>query len=408
MAAVALLGLGTLSGTAIGGDCLKPCPPGPIGEAGSLAELGERALERLPWDVHVIRANLSARRPTAVTACYLMQDDLLVVTQSGIVYCMARRDLTPRWSAMLKAPLDAIPGEGPTEYVFLVKDHQGRHFVHAFSKRTGADGDRFPARLSFAAMGGADADGGRVYVGSLGSPRHNRTLEAISLADGRRSWGYLTKGLLYAAPQLDPSNTSLILACENGHMLSIPVGATAPASANWAFDLGAPISGTPAVSPSRVVVGAQDGTFRGLDLGTGKTMWMHGLDAPIRVSPWILGRKEKVRKSAGVEGAPDLEVDVFNGVAFAKNRKGLFAFDLQAGKALFTDKDGKKPVCQHGQWIVTQDARGQLLFHDAKNGYEVKGRLGLSMFDLLPTNGTDGAIYGCTHDGGLVAAIPKK
>ena len=59
-------------------------------------------------------------------------------------------------------------------------------------------------------------------------------------------------------------------------------------------------------------------------------------------------------------------------------------------------------------WVVTLDSRGQALLHDAENGYEVKGRLGLQMFDLMPTNASDGAIDGCTHDGGLVAAIPKR
>ena len=37
---------------------------------------------------------------------------------------------------------------------------------------------------------------------------------------------------------------------------------------------------------------------------------------------------------------------------------------------------------------------------------EVKGKLDLSMFDLIPSNSGDGAVFGCTHDGGLVVAIP--
>ena len=128
-----------------GGDGRPSCGPGAM----SLADLGEKALEKLPWDAKIVRANLSSDRPVAIAACYLMQQDLLVITREGLVYCMSRRDLTPRWVSSLKTKLHAFPAEGPTHYSFLTKAPDGAYWVQAFRKRSGAEETGFPARLPF-------------------------------------------------------------------------------------------------------------------------------------------------------------------------------------------------------------------------------------------------------------------
>ncbi|MHC5010981.1 MAG: hypothetical protein ACYTG6_08540, partial [Planctomycetota bacterium] len=120
--------------TRAGDDCLRPAQSVPEGPA-SLADLGEMALERLPGNYKIVRANLSAERPRTVAACYLMASDLLVVEETGLLYCMSRRDLTPRWVVSLKAPLHSMPAEGPSHYFCLVKAVDGAYWVHAFAKR---------------------------------------------------------------------------------------------------------------------------------------------------------------------------------------------------------------------------------------------------------------------------------
>ena len=407
-AVLVILGVCLMPMIASGGDVLKPKRAAGFGEAGSLADLGEHALERLPWDAHIIRANLSARRPMAVAAAYLMADDLLIVSQNGLVYSMARRDLTPRWVNSLKAPLAALPGEGPTEYVFLVKRPDGTYWIHAFDKRSGAEVERFPVRLPFAATGGVDSDGSRVYVGSLGSPKHNKNVESLSLADGKRGAGWQTPGLLWAAPQVDPSNTTVILACENGVIWAMAGGVNASSQPIWSVKIPGAISATPVVTPEHVVVGSQDGLFRCLDLGSGEVKWLEPTDAPIKLQPWVLGHTVTSRRSSGIEGAPDIEVQVYGGIAFAKNRIGLSAFDLNTGAALFKDAGGRKPICQYGRYVVTLNDRCTAVFRDIESNYEAVDKLGLQMFDLIPTNTTDGAIYGITHDGSIVAAIPAR
>jgi hypothetical protein len=323
------------------------------------------------------------------------------------VYCLSRRDLNPRWVSALKSPLAAIPSEGPTHYTFLVKACDGSYWIHAWSKRSGSEGAGFPARLPFAASSGLANNGTYVWVGSLGSPRDNRTLDSVNLANGKPGWGFRTRGLLYASPVVDDTGTSLIIAGENGTVTSLATlggGNTV----NWRAEMKAAVNTTPALSPEHIVVGDHNGNVRCLDIASGETIWFEGIDAPIRTNPWVLGTQGTITRPSGIEGTPDLEIQAFTGVAFARNRDGLFAFDLRTGSRLFHSKTERRPICLHGKYLLTMDGTRTLVLRDGEDGHEVKGRLGLQMFDLVPTNAGDGAIFGCTHDGGIVAAIPAK
>ena len=401
---VSVIALGVLGAQrpAVGEDRLPSCP----GNGLTLADLGEQALEKLPWDAKIVRANLSAERPVAIAACYLMEQDLLVITREGLVYCMSRRDLTPRWVSSLKSQLKAVPSEGPLHYAFLTKAPDGAYWVQAFRKRSGAEETGFPTRLPFATSSGVTNNGSRIWIGSLGSPLNNRTIESLNLVNGRPSWGWRTRGLLWASPVIDPSGNSLVVAGEDGTVMSLNAGMEAPSEPNWTVKMTGAVTATPVVTPGHVVVGAHDGTVRCIDLGSGETLWFHGLDSPLKHSPWVHGRMGTVTRSTGVEGAPEVQVKAYTGIAFVRNRDTLFAFDLAAGQELFKDANARRPVCLHGNWVTTLDDHKRLVFRDASEDYAVKGKLDLSMFDLIPSNATDGTVFGCTHDGGLVVATP--
>jgi hypothetical protein len=57
------------------------------GDGASLGDHAEKALEKLPWEANVIRANLGKRHPVAVAGMYVMERQLLVLTNAGRVYC---------------------------------------------------------------------------------------------------------------------------------------------------------------------------------------------------------------------------------------------------------------------------------------------------------------------------------
>ena len=159
------------------------------------AASGERMLSGLPWKPDVMRVDLGADGPVALTGLYLMETDLLCVDTTGRLVCLARRDLSARWVSTLKHPVAFAPCDSPTHYVFVERDNQGAYWLEAFSRRTGAPSDGSPIRLPFSASSGPAATLTTAYVGSLGSPRDNKTFESINLSDGSIGWGF--RGMLF-------------------------------------------------------------------------------------------------------------------------------------------------------------------------------------------------------------------
>ena len=74
---VAVLALGGLlmlgGGSAAGDGLLKP--PQPCGGT-RRGDIGEMQMERLPWNVHVLRADLSRDRPVAIAGFYVFDRHL--------------------------------------------------------------------------------------------------------------------------------------------------------------------------------------------------------------------------------------------------------------------------------------------------------------------------------------------
>ncbi len=373
----------------------------------SLAQHGEKALEKLPWKANVIRANLSKKNPVAIEGCYLMSRQLLAVTSSGKVFCLDRRNLEPRWVNNLKYPLAQAPAEGANDYVFLMKDAKGAHWAMAISKRSGSVGSRFPVRLPYTTSSGISANHALMFVGSLGSPRNNKTLETVNLVSGRSGWGYRSSGMLWGSPTLDPGGDILVVGSDNGQVTAMAAGATAPKSPNWTRALGGGIRGSTAVTPEHVLVGTQDGVFYNLNIFDGKTNWLAGLDEPIRETPWVFGSHKVTKQSTGVEGAAPIEVRTYVGITMVRNSKGTHCFDLRSGKKLFTCKKGERPICRNGKYLLTSNGERRVTIRDASKGYEVTGSLNLGMFDLIPSNNGNGELFCVTADGNIVAAIPK-
>ena len=400
--------LGTGASAADDGPILKD--PRPLAGAGTRADHGENRLERLPWTTHILRADLSKDRPVAIAGFYLMDKHLLVVTQSGRVYCLNRMTLEPRWVQTLKAPLFRAPCESATHFCFLCKDYKGRYWLHAISKKSGAEGVRFPRRIPFSASSGVAATGSMAFMGSLGSPRNNKTLESINMITGRMGWGYRSTGLIFGAPATDPEGDAVVFATDNGVVTSLPAGVSPPSEKNWSRSVGSTVKGGPAVTPKHVVVANRDGMVYNLDVDTGGINWMQTVKRAVNTRPWVVGGWKTTEKDSGIEGAAPIKVREFVGHVFVRNVAGLHCLDLNGvGEIQFTQGDDARPLCRQGKWVVTIDSGRQVTFYDASNGFKRASQtLDLSPFDLLPTNGRDGAIYACTSDGGIVAAIPAR
>ncbi len=373
----------------------------------TLGDWVEKSLEQLPWEKHIVRANLGSRNPVAVAGAYLMERQLLVVTNAGRVYCLDRRNLEPRWVNTLRFPLAQPPAEGPGHYAFLMKDSRGAHWVTVISKRSGSEGSRFPVRLPFTASTGLSVNNSMVYLGSLGSVRNNKTVESVNLLTGRGGWGYRTTGMLWGTPTLDPEGKNLVVVADDGVVTALPATALAPRKALWKRDVGVGIRGSAAVTPESAIVANDDGLLQSLNLFSGKVNWLQGLEQRIRSAPVVFGGYQTVKQSTGVDGAAPVEVRRYEGLVFARNVNGLHCFDLRTGAARFADKNASRAICRQGKHLVTCDAKRNLVIRDASDDFKVVGSIKLGMADLIPTNDENGEIFAVTGDGTIVVAIPK-
>ncbi len=379
----------------------------PMAGPHSLAERGEQALEHLPWATDVLRANLASRGPVALTGFYLMQDDVLAISNVGTIYCMSRRDLTPRWVSSLRYPPLHPPTESAIDYVFVVEDGRGAGYLQVFSKRSGVESLVSPIRLPFAPSSGAAANASTAYVGSLGSPIDNKTLESLNLADGSLGWGYRTHGRVVATPMLDPAGEILIVLSEDNTVTALPANpaGSPPGTENWVAATLGPNSASPAVTKDWAFVGSQDNMLRAFNVHSGEVAWMKGTDAPITRAPWVVGTQVTKEVESGGEGAPKVRVEAFEGLVFVRNAVGLHAFDVVSGDKQFLDPQAERPLVRVGEWLVTLDMVKGGQFRKGKD-WAVQSTTMFGWADFLPTNGTDGKIFAATTDGTILVAIP--
>jgi outer membrane protein assembly factor BamB len=388
-----------------------PGPDGPMGMGGlhTLAERGEQILASLPWKPDVLRANLAANGPVSLVQVYLMSEDLLCVDTQGKIYCLSRRDLTPRWISTLHAPLAAPPAETPVEYVCAEVDHRGASWLQWFSRRSGAQGDASPARIPYSLSAGVSATASTAYVGSMGGSMDNKTVQTLNLADGSPGWGWRTLGRVVATPTVDPSGTVVIVASEDNSVISLPAGSAGepPLGPLWEAQVLGPTVANPVLTRDWAFIASKDNFLRCFDLHSGSVRWLQGTDAPLVRAPWVVGRTvaEEVT-TGGEEGARKVRVERFQGTVYVRNALALFAFDADSGAPVFQDRDAERPLVQHGEWVVTLDtAKGAQLRRG--KGLPVVDTLPFGVFDLLPTNGRDGSIFAATTDGVVLLAAPK-
>jgi len=393
-------------GPPVGGGSGGP----PMGGLHTLGQRGERLLEQLPWGTEIIRANLAANGPIALSGFYLMSEDVLAITNIGTVYCLSRRDLNPRWVSTLRYPLAYPPTESPLDYVFVEEDPRGAAYIQILSRRSGTEGDGSPIRLPFAPSAGASATASTVYVGSLGSPRDNKTVESFSIADGAPGWGFRTMGRVVAAPTVDPGGDILLVLDEARGVTALPANpaGSPPATVNWETVTQGRNTANPVLTRDLAFVGSEDMFLRCYDIHNGTVLWMEGTDAPIKRAPWLLGSEVGVEREVapGTEGGARVRVVSFQGYAFVSNALGLHAFDAATGTKVFLDPHADRPLVRQAGYVLTVDsARGVQVRRG--DGLPVTGTLPLGVFDFLPTNPRDGAVFAATADGTVVAAIPR-
>jgi outer membrane protein assembly factor BamB len=388
-----------------------PAPaPAPMRGLHTLADRGEALLQSLPWPVDVVRANLAATGPVALSGFYLTPEDVLCISNVGTVYCLSRRDLEPRWVSTLRYPLAHPPAVSPLDYVFVEQDPRGASYVQILSRRNGAEAASSPVRLPFHPSSGASATGSTIYMGSLGRPRDNKTVETIGVADGASGWGYRTAGPVVATPTVDPGGDILLVVDEARGVTALPASpaGSPPAAVNWEAVTQGRNTAAPLLTRDLAFVGSEDNFLRCYDLHSGTVLWMEGTDAPIRRSPWLLGGEVAVEREVepGAEGGARVRVASLQGHVFVRNALGLHAFDAATGTKAFLDRNAERPLVRNGAHVLTLDVAKGVQVRTGSD-LRVVGAIPLGVFDFLPTNSRDGSVFAATADGTVMVAIPK-
>jgi hypothetical protein len=374
----------------------------------TLAERGEHELEALPWHPDVLRANLAVNGPVALTRVWSMAEDILVVDVTGRLYCLSKRDLSPRWISTLRTEPKYPAAESATHYVFLEEDPRGAWWVQWFSKRNGAEADQSPVHLPFAASAGISATSSTAYLASLGSPIDNKTIETVDLLAGTLGWGYRTHARVTATPSLDPAANTLLVLVEDGSVVGLPANSAidAPEGVQWETTTLASNRASPVITKDWAFVASMDNFLYCFDVHGGQVRWRRGVDAPTSKTPWVLGAEVVREVTVAGEGSAKVQVSEFQGWVFAKNELGLHCLDAATGAKVFLDPSGERPIVRQGEWVLTLDTAKAGVLRKGK-GLAPQGAVQLGLFDFIPTNSRDGTVVAATADGVVLLAVPK-
>ena len=175
---------------------------------------------------------------------------------------------------------------------------------------------------------------------------------------------------------------------------------------NWVSETTAANTCAPAVTKDWAFLGSDDNLLRAYDLHSGTVGWLQGLDAPVRKTPWVVGRTVTKSVTVGGEGAPATKVESFEGFVFARNANGLHCFVAATGEPVFKDAGAERPLMMQGDWVVTIDAQKTAQLRKGK-GLPVVRTASFGIFDFLPSNGRDGQVIAGFADGTVLLASPK-
>lgn len=270
----------------------------------------ERALEAL-WDGRVQRIDLNQagydKRRIRIAKAHLLRETLALESTSDRpdVFCLRRAGLEPRWVSDLPEPTEFPATQNTDAFLFV-----SRHYAVALESDSGrravtytsgplAGLARPPLLLPFTPTGSAAAQSDTMYIGSLGSPDNNKSLESFSLVSGGRGWGYRTRGNLLTSPVVsgDVGDPKLYFVTDAGVVTCVDASnyADAPREDRWVARLEGGVDHELCVTEdTRTEVGGvyvvdRAGVVYCIDRITGVRRWTHATTEVPTGGPTVLG-----------------------------------------------------------------------------------------------------------------------
>ncbi|ATP56001.1 metallophosphoesterase [Pedobacter ginsengisoli] len=139
-------------------------------------------------------------------------------------------------------------------------------------------------------------------------------VEALSIKDGSKKWGFKTGGAIYSSPAI--AGKIVVLGSGDGFIYGLDLNS---GKEIWKIKTNASVLGTPLVDGKVVYIGGSDHNFRAIDIKTGKQIWTFD----------------------GIEGAIVGKPLIYQGkVFFGSWGRHLYALDENNGKLLWKWNNG--------------------------------------------------------------------
>jgi len=213
-------------------------------------------------------------------------------------------------------------------------------------------------------------------------------LFALDRKSGKKEWAFRTGGKIYSTPAV--SGPYVVVASTDRFIYCVKGGKLA-----WRYETGKPVVAAPLISDGVVYIGAGDGHFRALEVGSGKLIWDFD-----QVKSFVVDRPL-----------------LYGGnIYFGCWGNDLYALDKHTGKLVWKWNNGASnrmfspaacyPVAAHGRiFIVAPDnvmtafdaGSGKVLWRQRAPGLRVRESMGLSADSAL--------VYVKTMEGVLVGVL---
>jgi eukaryotic-like serine/threonine-protein kinase len=211
----------------------------------------------------------------AITTAPAIADSVAYTANTaGQLTAIDVRNGAPLWTSTLpSAPaINGSPAVDPSHGLVFAGAHDGS--LDALSAASG--------KLAWAATIGGDVSApvygaGQVYVTSS-----NGTVAAFAEQTGTRSWSVKLPRAISAAPSLETSSKTLVVAESSGTVVGLAAGS---GSQRWSFRSGGPVSAPPAVVDGTVYFGSADGSVYAVSTSTGAKLWSFATHGPVADTP---------------------------------------------------------------------------------------------------------------------------
>ncbi len=316
-----------------------------------------------------------------VEQCFVVDDNLYVTTQDGMIYALESEKGLLRWCRPFTKPdytiypprhLESPDGRGPLAIVTS-------NMLYIVDRYSGED--ILVADAPFSPGGGAVGDATRLYYGSVDGHmysllwRHGHGCEPLT------RWVLATGSPVISTPVLLKSGL-MIFTVEGGRV----VATTAVDKGGvWVFTTEGKILADPCVTTDSVYVASLDHSVYRIDLYSGRQVWRLRTSHPLRATPVVAGP---------------------NCYQFSKEF-GLIAIDVATGKIRWQLEDAMQFLSSAGDRVTLLTRDGDYRIVDFMTGETVRTIFGPNQ-SVAATNIFGDAVYAAAPDGAVACIRPAE